>query len=39
MSTLLGYKDLPLEIVNQINCVVDIWKRHLRVHLNVEKIQ
>lgn len=29
MSTLLGYKDLPLEILNQINSVVDIWKRHL----------
>ena len=24
-----GYKDLPLEILNQINNVVDIWKRHL----------
>ena len=29
MSNLLGYKDLPLEILNQINGVVDIWKRHL----------
>ena len=24
-----GYKDLPLEILNQINNVVDIWKRDL----------
>ena len=24
-----GYKDLPLEILNQINNVVDIWKRYL----------
>ena len=29
MSNLLGYKDLPSEIMNQINNVVDIWKRHL----------
>ena len=29
MSNLLGYKDLPPEILNQINGVVDIWKRHL----------
>ncbi|MGN0387024.1 MAG: aminoglycoside adenylyltransferase domain-containing protein [Lachnospiraceae bacterium] len=29
MSNLLGYKNLPLEILNQINSVVDIWKRHL----------
>ena len=29
MSKLLGYKDLSLEILNQINNVVDIWKRHL----------
>lgn len=29
MINLLGYKNLPLEILNQINSVVDIWKRHL----------
>ena len=29
MSNLLGYKDLPFEILNQINNVIDIWKRHL----------
>ena len=29
MSNLLGYKDLPFEILNQINNVVDIWRRHL----------
>ena len=29
MKNLHGYKDLPLEILNQINRVVDIWKRHL----------
>lgn len=29
MSNLLGYKDLPPEIRNQIKSVVDIWKRHL----------
>ena len=29
MLNLLGYNDLPLEILNQINNVVDIWKRHL----------
>ena len=29
MSNLLGYKDLPFEILKQINNVVDIWKRHL----------
>ena len=29
MKNLHGYKDLPLDILNQINCVVDIWKRHL----------
>ena len=33
MSTLLGYKDLPLEILNQINSVVDIWKRHMGANL------
>ena len=29
MRNLLGYKELPVEILNQINRVVDIWKRHL----------
>ena len=29
MNKLLGYKDLPFDILNQINSVVDIWKRHL----------
>lgn len=29
MSHLLGYKNLPLKILNQINSVVDIWKKHL----------
>ena len=29
MGDLLGYKDLPFEILNQINNVVDIWKRYL----------
>ena len=29
MSNLIGYKDLPFEVLNQINSVVDIWKRHL----------
>ena len=29
MSNLLGYKDLPFDILNQINSVVYIWKRHL----------
>ena len=33
MSKLLGYKDLPMEILNQINSVVDIWKRHLEDNL------
>ena len=33
MSNLLGYKDLPFEILNQINSVVDIWKRHLGDYL------
>ena len=33
MSNLLGYKDLPSEISNQINSVVKIWKRHLRDNL------
>ena len=29
MGNLLGYKDLPFDILNQINSVVDIWKRNL----------
>ena len=29
MKNLHGYKDLPLEILNQINKVVNIWKKHL----------
>ena len=29
MGNLLGYKDLPQEIVNQINSVVAIWKKHV----------
>ena len=33
MSKLLGYKDLPMEILNQINSVVDIWKRHMGANL------
>ena len=33
MSKLLGYKDLPVEILKQINSVVDIWKRHMGANL------
>lgn len=29
MSNLIGFRDLPNEILNQINKVVNIWKKHL----------
>lgn len=29
LSHLIGYQDLPVEILNQIHDVVDIWKKHL----------
>ena len=29
MSNLIGFRDLPNEILNQINEVVNIWKKHL----------
>ena len=29
MDKLLGFEDLPEEIVNQIHEVVNIWKMHL----------
>lgn len=29
MNKLVGYKELPEEILKQIDCVVEIWKKHM----------
>ena len=30
MKKLLGYTELPLDIMNQLNKVVEIWKNHMQ---------
>lgn len=33
MSNIIGYNDLPEEIINQINKLVNIWKKYVNDEL------